>query len=63
VKHRVNVRAPKSAKPREKFAPLRMAGVNLWVILTVKGHYLPAILDRGSSLSFVRRDVFQQKMV
>jgi hypothetical protein len=30
------------------------------VTLTIKGYCLPAILDSGSSYSFIRREVFQQ---
>lgn len=46
--------------PRLGISPVRMAGNTPWVLLTIKEYCLPAILDSGSSSSFIRRDVFQR---
>jgi hypothetical protein len=54
------VRAPESEQPRCGISPVRVAGFNPWVMLSIRNYCLPAILDSGSSFSFVRRDVFQQ---
>jgi hypothetical protein len=59
VRDFVEVRAPESEHPRCRTCPVRVAGFSPWVMLTI-GDCLPAILDSGSSFSFVRRDVFKQ---
>jgi hypothetical protein len=53
------VRAPESEHPRCRICPVRVAGFSPWVMLTIGDYGLPAILDSGSSFSFVR-DIFQQ---
>jgi hypothetical protein len=60
VKKLAEVRAPQSEQPRCRIAPTRVAGLSPWVMLTIGDYGLPAILDSGSSFSFIRRDVYQQ---
>jgi hypothetical protein len=60
VKDLVRARAPKSEKTQSRISPVRIAGWTPAVTLTIKRYCLPAILDSGSSYSFIRREVFQQ---
>jgi transposase InsO family protein len=56
----VNVpsRAPKVDQPRKMLHPREPSNSNPWVLLHISDKCLPAMLDSGSSLSFVTRDVF-----
>jgi hypothetical protein len=49
-----DVREPESKKPRCRICPVRVASLSPWVMLTIGDYCLPAILDTGSSFSFVR---------
>ncbi|PNF36842.1 hypothetical protein B7P43_G09252, partial [Cryptotermes secundus] len=60
VKPSARIRVPKRTLPRSGNSPVRTAGNNPWVLLTIKEYCLPAISDSGSSSSFIRRNVFQR---
>jgi hypothetical protein len=60
VRDLAEVRALESEQPRCRIYPVSVASLSPWVMLTIGDYCLPAILDTGSSFSFVRRDVFQQ---
>jgi hypothetical protein len=60
VRHLAEVRAPESEQPRCRICPVRVASLSPWIMLTIGDYCLLAVLDSGSSFSFVRRDVFQQ---
>jgi hypothetical protein len=48
---------PKLAQPRSIFYPHNSGSSNPFVMLRLEGLCLPVMLDSGSSLSFLRRDV------
>ena len=52
------VRAPSSKKSRRKNPSVDVGSSRPWVLLALKGFQLPALLDSGSSISFIRRSVF-----
>jgi hypothetical protein len=49
--------APKLAQPRNILYPRNSGSGNPFVMLRLDGSCLPAMLDSGSSLSFLRRDI------
>jgi hypothetical protein len=53
-------RAPSVVHPRKTVNSSKECNGNPWVLLSVKGICLPAMFDSGSSLSFVRLDVFKK---
>ncbi|PNF23275.1 hypothetical protein B7P43_G17179 [Cryptotermes secundus] len=60
VKDPLELRAPESERSAQRILPVKDGGHIPWVMLTIKNYCMPAILDSGSSFSFVRQDVFQQ---
>jgi hypothetical protein len=53
-------RAPNLAQSRNNYDPPESSNANPWVLLRISDCCLLAMLDLGSSLSFVRRDVFNE---
>jgi hypothetical protein len=60
VRSLAEVRAPVNVQTRRCKFSGNYPGVNPWLMLTIRKYCLPAILDSGSSFSFLRRDVFQR---
>jgi hypothetical protein len=60
IRYPAEVRAPENEEFQCGISSVKAASCSPCVVITVKDYCIAAILDSGSSFSFVRRDLFQQ---